>query len=89
MQCPELQVMVQEQDKERAVRSLDPTGLSTSAQMLLNLKSDLGGEEGGVLLAQCLLTPETGQASLKKVRLEIQAAGISTVAHNSVAHCAC
>ena len=43
--------MMQEQDQERVVASLDQAGLSTSAQMLLNLKSDLGGEESGQLHA--------------------------------------
>ena len=49
------------------MKSLDEAGVSTRGQMLLNIKSDLGGEESGALHAQCLLRPETGQASLHKV----------------------
>ena len=60
---------LQEQDRERAVRSLSQAGVSTSAQLLLNAKSELGGDNSNALHAQCLIRPETGQASLQKVSM--------------------
>ena len=60
---------MQEQDRERAVRSLNQAGASTSAQMLLNVKSDFGSEDGGSLHAQGVLHPENGHARLSKVNV--------------------
>ena len=60
---------VQDQNHERAVRSLDQSGVSTCAQMTLNIETDLGGLEGSRLHAQCKLDAETSQGSLHKVQL--------------------
>lgn len=58
---------MQNQDSERAARSLDQAGVSTSTQMTVNMKTDLGGEEDGSLQAQCRLNAAQQQASLLKV----------------------
>ena len=61
--------VLQEQDHERAVRSLNQAGVSTSAQLLLKARSELGGDDSNALHAHCLIKPEDGQASLQKVRM--------------------
>ena len=63
----ELIACMQGQDQDRAVRSLDQSGVSTSAQMVLNIKSDLGSPEKGSLHAQCALDAANSQAALQKV----------------------
>lgn len=58
---------MQGQDQERATQSLDQTGVSTSTQVTLNIKTDLGGVESSGLHAQCLLDTDNGLTSLQKV----------------------
>lgn len=58
---------MQEQDRERAARSLDQAGVSTSTQMIVNLKTDLGGDQNGSLQVQCMLDAAQQQASLRQV----------------------
>lgn len=58
---------VQGQDQERATQSLDQTGVSTSTQVTVNIKTDLGGVESSGLHAQCLLDADKGHTSLQKV----------------------
>ena len=58
---------MQNQDSERAARSLEQADVSTSTQMTVNMKTDLGGEENGSLQAQCGLDTAQQQASLLKV----------------------
>ena len=58
---------MQNQDSERAARSLDQAGVSSSTQMTVNIRTDLGGEENGSLQAQCGLNAAQQQASLLKV----------------------
>lgn len=77
----------QEQDQERAARSLNQAGMSTSAQLLLNARSDLGGDDSNALHAQCLVRPETGQASLHKVGMMPQGNKPSRLGLTSHAYC--
>lgn len=58
---------VQEEDSERAARSLNQAGVSTSTQMNVNMKTDLGGEDSGSLQVQCMLDAAQQQVSLQKV----------------------
>ena len=58
---------VQTQDSQRAATSLDQAGVSTSTQMTVNMRSDLGGEKNDSLQAQCGLNAAQQQASLLKV----------------------
>lgn len=58
---------MQEQDGERAARSLDQAGVSTSTQMTVNLRTDLGGDQNGSLRVSCMLDAAQQQASLRQV----------------------
>lgn len=58
---------VQDQDSERAARSLNQAGVSTSTHVTVNMKTDLGPEENGSLQAQCELNAAQQQASVRKV----------------------
>lgn len=58
---------VQDQDSERAARSLNHAGVSTSTHVTVNIKTDLGAEENGSLQAQCKLNAAQQQASVRKV----------------------
>ena len=60
---------LQDQDSERAASCLDQAGVSTSTQVTLNVKTDLGGaESSSSLQAQGMLDGATSQAVLQKVR---------------------
>ena len=61
---------VQGVDQERATQSLDQTGVSTSAQVAVNIRTDLGGVESSGLHAQCFLDADSGHTSLQKVDLQ-------------------
>lgn len=61
-----------EEDSERAARSLNQAGVSTSTQMNVNMKTDLGGEDSGSLQVQCMLDAAQQQVSLQKVVYESQ-----------------
>ncbi|KAL3139149.1 hypothetical protein ABBQ32_005934 [Trebouxia sp. C0010 RCD-2024] len=61
-----------EQDGERAARSLDQAGVSTSTQMTVNLRTDLGGDQNGSLRVSCMLDAAQQQASLRQVVYETQ-----------------
>lgn len=59
----------QGQDSDRAARSLDQAGVSTSTHVMLDMKTDLGGQESGSLHASCVLDATSNQAALQKVSI--------------------
>ena len=76
--CPAtVMASLQGQDEDRAARSLDQNGVSTSAQMEVRVRSEIGdiklGRPLGRLQAQCLVDAGSNQAVLQQVSCSVGA----------------